>query len=147
MSVGVASGVKRLGSFTVSPAELGGAVHRKVHQGAQPSGANPQRLGPRMLARYAAVLLSLPPMVAALAARGKSVVTTERTNAGLQYVLPGAERRTAPRSVCSMDSTGQLLMPGYEPTSEQELLSHRAGLPLAPRRGQKPVEYTPLFAR
>ena len=75
------------------------------------------------------------------------MVSIERTKAGLQYILPGAERRTAPRSVYSMDASGQLLIPGYEPTTDTERLAHKVIAPLIPRRGQKPIEYTPLFGR
>lgn len=75
------------------------------------------------------------------------MTNVERTKAGFQYVLPGAERRTAPRSVYSMDRDGQFLIPGYEPPTEQERIAHQADAPLTPRRVQKAVEYTPLFAR
>lgn len=72
--------------------------------------------------------------------------TTERTTVGIQYVLPGAERRTAPRSVYSVDVDGQLLIAGFEPVSESEKLRKRAIDPLKPRLAQKAAEYTPLFA-
>ncbi len=74
-------------------------------------------------------------------------MATERTKAGIQYILPGAERRTAPRSTFSMDETGQLLIAGYESVTESERLQKRASDPMRPRRAQKAAEFTPLFGR
>lgn len=63
---------------------------------------------------------------------------TERTPAGVQYVIPGAERRTAPGSVFSQEATGQLLIAGVEPVSDHDRLRLRAEAPLRGRAGQRP---------
>lgn len=63
---------------------------------------------------------------------------TERTSAGVQYVIPGAERRTAPGSVFSQEDTGQLLIAGVEPVSDGDRLRLRAEAPLRGRAGQRP---------
>lgn len=73
--------------------------------------------------------------------------TVERTKAGLQFVLPGAERRTAPRSVYSAEPTGQLLVPGVEPVTDRDRLALLAAMPLRPRKGQRPLPATGLFGR
>lgn len=51
----------------------------------------------------------------------------ESTPAGLQYVLPGAECRTAPCSAYCMDEHGQLLLPGYTPPTEAERRARPSG--------------------
>ena len=60
--------------------------------------------------------------------------------------MPGAERRTAP-GTCYSEDGGQLLLRFYEAPTEGERLTLDAEKPLPPRRGQKPVENTPLFRR
>ena len=45
---------------------------------------------------------------------------TERTPAGDQYVLPGAERRTAPGLPYAAEANGQLALSFYEPPREDE---------------------------
>jgi hypothetical protein len=62
---------------------------------------------------------------------------TEKTAAGRQYVLPGAERKTAPGTVHSQEPNGQLLLGTIEPVSDQERLQARLGSKLRPRKGQK----------
>jgi hypothetical protein len=64
---------------------------------------------------------------------------TEKTLQGTQYVLPGAERKTAPRSVHSQEKDGQLLLGTIEPVTDQERLQKRLDANLRPRKGQKPV--------
>jgi hypothetical protein len=70
---------------------------------------------------------------------------TEKTSAGIQYVIPGAERRTAPGSVFCQEPWGQLLIPGVDPVSDTDRLKLRAKTPLRPRRPQQPLPSAGLF--
>lgn len=70
---------------------------------------------------------------------------TERTAAGVQYVIPGVERRTAPRSIYSEEPTGQLLIPGVEPVSDQDRLRRQAEAPLHARLRQRSLPASGLF--
>lgn len=72
---------------------------------------------------------------------------TERTPQGLQFILPGAERKTAPGVIHSEDAGGQLLLGELAPVTDEERLRHREKAPLAPRRGQKPLPADGLFRR
>ena len=69
----------------------------------------------------------------------------ERTKQGWQYVIPGCERRTAPGTVFSLDTGGQLGLPGYEPPTDRERLQHRMQAPLRPRVPQRSLHGTSLF--
>jgi hypothetical protein len=73
------------------------------------------------------------------------VARTEKTSAGVQYVIPGAERRTAPRCVFSQEPWGQLLIPGIEPVSDTDRLKAKARAPLRPRRPQHAPPAEGLF--
>jgi hypothetical protein len=73
------------------------------------------------------------------------VSRTEKTPAGIQYVIPGAERRTAPGCVFSQEPWGQLLIPGVEPVSAADRLRLRARTPLRPKRPQQAPPATGLF--
>jgi len=70
----------------------------------------------------------------------------ERTAAGLQTVIPGCERRTLPKSATRADEDGQGLLHFYEPSSLREQLAKRADAPLQPKRGQKALPRSGLFA-
>jgi hypothetical protein len=70
----------------------------------------------------------------------------ERTSAGLQTVIPGCERRTLPKSTTSVDESGQGLLLFYKPLTLRERLVTRADAPLLPKRGQKPLPTSGLFA-
>ncbi len=71
---------------------------------------------------------------------------SERTRAGLQYVIPGAERRENPSGRNTIRAEGaQLVIPGAERISVRELLQRRMMQGIASRRGQRSVDATPLF--
>ena len=71
----------------------------------------------------------------------------ERTAAGLQYVIPGAERRVpAKRKEFSRDGD-QFVLPGAERISMRDLLARRMAMPVVARRGQRAITSTPLFRR
>ncbi|WP_303980271.1 hypothetical protein [Dongia mobilis] len=72
---------------------------------------------------------------------------SERTSAGVQYVIPGAERlitRKLKRSPLAREGE-QFVLPGAEPISTRELLARLSGQPLRPRRGQRSLNGTALF--
>ena len=69
----------------------------------------------------------------------------ERTQAGLQMVIPGCERRTLPRSTTRVDDAGQGLLHFYKPPSLRERLESCADAPLRPSKGQKPLPKGALF--
>lgn len=70
---------------------------------------------------------------------------TDRTSAGLQYVIPGTERGAPPRPVRYPRDGAQLVILGAERISDGDLLKRRMAQRLLPRRGQRPVQTTPLF--
>jgi hypothetical protein len=70
----------------------------------------------------------------------------ERTPAGLQTVIAGCEQRTLPKSTTRADESGQGLLHFYKPSSLREELARRADAPLQPRRGQKALPKSGLFA-
>jgi hypothetical protein len=71
----------------------------------------------------------------------------ERTGAGLQYLIPGTERRTLPK--CAKPEHAregdQYVIPGAEPISTRELLSRLAGKPIQPRRTQRGLKGARVF--
>ena len=69
----------------------------------------------------------------------------ERTAIGLQFVIPGCERRTLPRSTTRVDDTGQGLLGFYKPPSLREQLKAGAQAPLRPSKRQKPLPKDGLF--
>ena len=69
----------------------------------------------------------------------------ERTRAGFQYVIPGAERRPVPRSQDYLREVAQLVIPGAERIPVHELLQRRMTQRLVARCGQPSVGATPLF--
>lgn len=71
--------------------------------------------------------------------------TTERTSAGLQYVLPGAERRRPPRPKRYARDGDQFVLPGAERISIGELLRRRMEGRIVARRRQLPAQTAPLF--
>jgi hypothetical protein len=68
----------------------------------------------------------------------------ERTPAGLQYVIPGAERMKSKRRMFQVDGN-QLVIPGAERISTAEHLARLAAKPLRPRRRQVGLVGTGLF--
>jgi len=72
---------------------------------------------------------------------------TERTKAGLQYVIPGAERRLPECRRQYARDGDQFVIPGGERATVSELLRRRLAQRLQAQRGQRPVETTPLFRR
>ncbi len=69
----------------------------------------------------------------------------EKTNIGMQYVIPGTERPVKrKRRVYNADGN-QLVIPGAERISTQEHLSRLADKPLVARRGQVGLRGTGLF--
>lgn len=70
---------------------------------------------------------------------------TERTSAGIQYVIPGAERRPRPRATRYAMDGDQLVLPGAERIGTGELLRRRMLEGIMPRRGQRAVDTTPLL--
>ncbi len=75
--------------------------------------------------------------------------TIEKTEFGLQYVIPGMERiKKSERPVFKADRTpagDQLVIPGAETISTKEYLTRLAGKPLVPRRGQIGLRGAELF--
>lgn len=72
----------------------------------------------------------------------------EKTRLGDQYLIPGTEQRTRPKSVrpeCPLEGD-QYALPGTEPISTREHLSRLAEKPIQPRRAQLSVNTTALFA-
>ncbi len=72
---------------------------------------------------------------------------TERTSAGVQYVIPGAERlvtRKLKRSPLDREDD-QFVLPGAEPISTRELLTRLSNQPLRLKRGQRSLNGTALF--
>lgn len=71
----------------------------------------------------------------------------ERTAVGLQYVIPGAEKKP-PRATDRIKyaSEGeQLVIPGADPVPIKDLFSRMASKPLRPRRAQVSLYGTVLF--
>ena len=68
----------------------------------------------------------------------------EKTPAGLQYVLPGAERIEPTRLMFQADDN-QLVIPGAERISMREYLARLADKPLRPRQRQVGLVGTGLF--
>jgi hypothetical protein len=73
----------------------------------------------------------------------------ERTRSGMQYLIPGTERRTLPK--CARPEHAregdQYVIPGAEPISTGELLTRLAGKPISPRRAQKGLKGARLFQK
>ena len=78
--------------------------------------------------------------------RSRNMSDLERTQAGLQMVIPGCERRTLPRSTTRVDQIGQGLLGFYKPPSLRERLEIRADAPLRPSKGQKALPKSGLFS-
>ena len=70
----------------------------------------------------------------------------ERTQAGLQMVIPGCERRTLPRSTTRVDGSGQGLLSFYGSPGLRETLARRADAPLRASKGQNPLPKSGLFS-
>jgi len=69
----------------------------------------------------------------------------EKTNIGLQYVIPGTERPVKPKRQIFKADGDQLVIPGAERISTKEYLSRLAEKPLMARRGQIGLRGTELF--
>jgi hypothetical protein len=69
----------------------------------------------------------------------------DKTDQGDQFVMPGAERRTLPKSVHSVEPDGQLLIAGEAPVTDAERAQMAVDAPLRPRRGQKAPPASGLF--
>jgi hypothetical protein len=74
-------------------------------------------------------------------------LTIERTAAGLQYVLPGAERRLPPKPLTYLREGARLVIPGAERISDRELAACLAAKPFSPRVRQRSLRGTGLFKR
>jgi len=72
----------------------------------------------------------------------------EKTDIGLQYVIPGAERVLPVASPSAQYTTegAQFVIPGAEQISTRELLTRLMAQPIRPRRGQKSLRGTALFS-
>jgi hypothetical protein len=71
----------------------------------------------------------------------------EKTRLGDQYLIPGTEQRTRPKSLrpqCPIEGD-QYILPGTEPISTGQYLSRLAEKPLQPRRAQLSPGTTALF--
>jgi hypothetical protein len=76
---------------------------------------------------------------------GKDQFNFERTQAGLQFVIPGTEKpKAAPRVKYPQDGD-QLVIPGAENITQSALLARLQEKPITPRLGQKSLAGTPLF--
>ena len=76
---------------------------------------------------------------------GKRRFNTERTQAGLQFVIPGTERPAEPPKRKYARDGSQLVIPGAEQVNTRTLLDRIASKPLRPRAGQSGPAGTPLF--
>ena len=71
----------------------------------------------------------------------RSKAQVEKTSWGLQYVLPGAERKISAakeRPVYPVEGD-QFVIPGAEPITTRELLRRKLAAPIKPRCGQKGI--------
>ena len=81
----------------------------------------------------------------------ESKFTVERTAAGDQFVIPGAEIRTErakgrtrrPQFAAEGD---QLVIPGAEQIAVRKYYERLAQMPLVPKRGQRSLNSSPLFS-
>jgi len=72
----------------------------------------------------------------------------ENTSAGLQYVLPGAERvPTAAAPPRYATDGAQLVIPGAEQIGTGELLARKMAEPIRPRSRQRGLAGTVLFGK
>ena len=71
----------------------------------------------------------------------------ERTSSGIQYLIPGTEARTRPRSTKpELPREGdQYMIPGAEPISTGELLLRLVNRAMQPRRFQRGLPGEGLF--
>lgn len=70
-----------------------------------------------------------------------SKTTTERTTAGTQYVLPGAERVIIAKARHPHRADGdQLVIPGAEAISERELVERKMAEGIRPRARQRSLK-------
>jgi hypothetical protein len=69
----------------------------------------------------------------------------EKTNIGIQYVIPGTERPIKPKQRAYKSDGNQFVIPGAERISTTEHLSRLAEKPLASRRGQIGLRGLGLF--
>jgi len=76
---------------------------------------------------------------------GKEKFNVERTQAGLQFVIPGTEKpKPLPRIEYANDGS-QLVIPGAERISGTALLTRLLQKPRRPRVGQRSLAGTTLF--
>lgn len=69
--------------------------------------------------------------------------TVEKTAAGAQYVLPGAERTIIAKARHPYRADGdQLVIPGAERVSEKELAERKMAEPVRPRVRQRDLKGT-----
>ena len=76
---------------------------------------------------------------------GKRRFNIERTQAGLQFVIPGTEKPAAPPRATYASDGSQLVIPGAEQVNGRTLLDRIANKPRRPRVGQSSLAGTPLF--
>ena len=69
----------------------------------------------------------------------------EKTNIGMQYVIPGTERPVKAKQRTYTTEENQFVIPGAERISTTEHLSRLAEKPLVARRGQVGLRGTGLF--
>ena len=75
----------------------------------------------------------------------KDEFNVERTQAGIQFVIPGTEKPKVPQRVKYPHDGSQLVIPGAEKISQGVLLARLTERPIKPRLGQKSLAGTPLF--
>ena len=75
----------------------------------------------------------------------KDEFNMERTQAGMQFVIPGTEKPKAVPRVKYPHDGSQLVIPGAEKISQSLLLARLTERPIKPRLGQKSLAGTPLF--
>ena len=73
----------------------------------------------------------------------------EKTNVGLQYVIPGAERvvPVAAPAIEYATEGAQFVIPGAEQISTRELVSRMMAQPISPRSRQRGLAGTALFGK
>jgi hypothetical protein len=70
---------------------------------------------------------------------------TEKTSAGLQFIIPGTEKPKPVRKVRYAYEDTQAIIPGTEKITNKELIERLKDKPIKPRVAQKALHGTALF--
>jgi hypothetical protein len=70
---------------------------------------------------------------------------TEKTSAGLQFIIPGTEKPKPARKVHFAYEDTQAIIPGAEKITNKQLIDRLKDKPIKPRVAQKALHGTALF--